>query len=201
MHITAYLFHPSRPPDMFAVYHPTRPPDPLPPGVTVQASMADHPPGPRLSCAVPALSNRPSSTPRTLTSTILFGERRLPGAATRQANSPIVASTRHPGARSRNTRTRSSDAESSTPRIRRSAQQYSCSFLRFFSSSGSSRLIFSRTVSSSILGSPPLSASDYFNISCVPGLAQDCDSCYTNARSSCLRVLPSSGSSSRFTGL
>ncbi|RPD81260.1 hypothetical protein L226DRAFT_133002 [Lentinus tigrinus ALCF2SS1-7] len=30
MHTPAYLFHPTRPPDMFAVYHPTRPPDTSP---------------------------------------------------------------------------------------------------------------------------------------------------------------------------
>ncbi|RPD70756.1 hypothetical protein L226DRAFT_574428 [Lentinus tigrinus ALCF2SS1-7] len=43
MHTYSYLFHPTRPPDMFAVYHPTRPPDPPLPGAMVQASAATTP--------------------------------------------------------------------------------------------------------------------------------------------------------------
>ncbi|RPD62429.1 hypothetical protein L226DRAFT_482536 [Lentinus tigrinus ALCF2SS1-7] len=155
MHTTSYLFHPTRPPDMYAIYHPTRPPDSSPTRGHGTSLHGHHPPGLRFSCAVPTLLNRSSSMPRTFLPTTLFGGRR--STSPRQNNDlrrRVLMSSRSPQQKHE---TRSSAAESSTSRhhlvpactmpsrIRKSAQQHSCSsFPPFFiSSRHPSRLVSS----------------------------------------------------------
>ncbi|RPD74960.1 hypothetical protein L226DRAFT_69709 [Lentinus tigrinus ALCF2SS1-7] len=58
MPTTWYLFHHTRPPDMFAVYHPTRPPDTSPARGHGPSLYGRPSPGFRFSCAVPTLLYR-----------------------------------------------------------------------------------------------------------------------------------------------
>ncbi|RPD59371.1 hypothetical protein L227DRAFT_159191 [Lentinus tigrinus ALCF2SS1-6] len=150
MHTYSYLFHPTRPPDMFAVYHPTRPPDPPLPGAMVQASAATTPRvSPLLVCgayAPPPVKFDAADVPLDDTPW------RAPlYPALFKTTTFVVASARQPGAHSRNTRPdrvmQSRRRAGTTPsRTRKSAQQYSCSRLLSLS------FLFIRLISSLRLG-------------------------------------------------
>ncbi|RPD59369.1 hypothetical protein L227DRAFT_159221 [Lentinus tigrinus ALCF2SS1-6] len=138
MHAYCYLFHPTRPPDMFAVYHPTRPPDHPQPGAMVQAFMATTPRvSPLLVCgACDAPQPVKLDTADAPFDDTLWRASLYPGQLPF-----VVASARQPGAHGRNTRpdrvlqSRRRSRYHLVPactmpsRIRKSAQQYSCSSL------------------------------------------------------------------------
>ncbi|RPD70758.1 hypothetical protein L226DRAFT_219494 [Lentinus tigrinus ALCF2SS1-7] len=152
MHTYTYLFHPTRPPDMFAVYHPTRPPDPSPTRGHGTSLRGHHPPG--LSASrVRCLRSATGQVRRHGRSSRRYSLAGIVLPALLRTTSFVVASTRQPGAHSRNTRPdrvmQSRRRPGTMPsRTRKSAQQYSCS--RLFSLSF--LVIVIRLVSSLRLG-------------------------------------------------
>ncbi|RPD59372.1 hypothetical protein L227DRAFT_159190 [Lentinus tigrinus ALCF2SS1-6] len=104
MHTYSYLFHPTRPPDMFAVYHPTRPPDPSSTRGQGTSLHGHHPPGLRFSCAVHML---PQPVKFDFADALLDDtpwRASLHYPALIRTTTSVVASARHPGAHSKNTR-------------------------------------------------------------------------------------------------
>ncbi|RPD59386.1 hypothetical protein L227DRAFT_159447 [Lentinus tigrinus ALCF2SS1-6] len=149
-----------------------KPPRPPPPGSL------------RFSCAVPTLLHRSSSMPRTFLSTILFGGRRStrrldrsrpPRSAPLKTTSFFVASTRQPGAHSRNTRP---DRVLQSRRRPGTIQCRRAPCLRAYASPlSNTRALLSFLHLLSLSGSSPLFVLDSLETSCARGTSYDCDVC------------------------